>query len=442
MAQRIPESPEVTAHTEEAWVSVIQKMDEAYADLVHYQVEIEDKNAELNEAKSFFDSVQGSMSDLLMVCDHQGVVQQVNRSLELLVGQSQSALVGVHFSTLVSACYQQKVQSFSEQLRLQPIRDCEIALTSPQGDIPLSMNCSPRKDSRGRLIGMVMVGRPLGELQKAYKALNSAHAELKLAQERLIQAEKMASLGRLVAGVAHELNNPISFVYGNMHALKRYTAKLLVYFDEIQSGASRESLKELRETLRLDKAIKDLNSLVDGTMEGADRVRDIVNDLKQFSSTQASAKTEFDLVHVVRSALQWIIKESKHTIRVEDNLPDYLQAWGHSGQIHQVVVNLLQNAADALKTTPTPLIKLSAGTADNQVWMTVEDNGPGIPAEDLSRLFDPFFTTKPVGEGTGLGLSISYGIAIEHGGILKIENQPHGGAIAEMVLPLKECSDV
>ena len=99
MAQRIPESPEVTAHTEEAWVSVIQKMDEAYADLVHYQVEIEDKNAELNEAKSFFDSVQGSMSDLLMVCDHQGVVQQVNRSLELLVGQSQSALVGVHFST-------------------------------------------------------------------------------------------------------------------------------------------------------------------------------------------------------------------------------------------------------------------------------------------------------------------------------------------------------
>lgn len=100
----------------------------------------------------------------------------------------------------------------------------------------------------------------------------------------------MASLGRLVAGVAHELNNPISFVYGNMHALQRYTARLSLYFDAINEGQSRESLKAMREALRLDKLIRDLNSLVDGTMEGADRVKEIVNDLRQFSSTQESEK--------------------------------------------------------------------------------------------------------------------------------------------------------
>ncbi|WP_432474107.1 ATP-binding protein [Amphritea sp. HPY] len=427
--------PEDAAMADEAWVSVIQKMDETYADLVHYQVEIEQKNAELEETQGFLDSVQSSMSDVLIVCDKQGMIQQVNSALEQLTGQGAEQLIGQSFSSLVADDYQQKIASFQSQLRVQPVRDCEVELKSTTGTVPLAMNCSPRKDHRGRMAGMVIVGRPLGELQKAYKDLNHTHAELKLAQERLVQSEKMASLGRLVAGVAHELNNPISFVYGNMHALQRYTDKLVTYFNAINEGASRMALRELREDLRLDKAIQDLNSLVDGTMEGADRVKDIVRDLRQFSSCQETAKTEFDLNHVITTALHWIIKESKRDIELSIDLPEQLTARGHSGQIHQVIVNLIQNAVDAMKQEVEPRLELAAGEDEQRVWFTLRDSGPGLSEENLSRVFDPFFTTKPVGEGTGLGLSISYGIVVEHGGSLTVENHPRGGVLARLELP-------
>lgn len=435
-------TPQLDPGVDDAWVSVIQKMDEAYADLVHSQVEVEEKNAELQENKQFLDSVQSSMSDVLIVCDHMGQIQQVNRALEMLTGKLGDELVGRHFTDLVDARFLQKVNGLISQVRVQPVRDCEIELQGVDGSIPLSMNCSPRKNHRGRLVGMVLIGRPLGELQKAYIELNSAHAELKLAQERLVQSEKMASLGRLVAGVAHELNNPISFVYGNMHALQRYTDRLSQYFDAINEGQSREKLKEMREELRLDKLIRDLNSLVAGTMEGADRVKEIVNDLKQFSSTQESEKTVFDLTHVIRTALHWIIKESKQPVEVVDRVPLDLKAVGHSGQIHQVVVNLVQNAVDAMQGSEQQCLTLEAESFHDRVEFRVSDTGPGICDDDLSRLFDPFFTTKPVGQGTGLGLSISYGIVSEHGGELRILNRDQGGAMAILVLPTEEVDNV
>lgn len=437
---KLPEDKSLT-NSEDAWVSVIQKMDEAYADLVHYQVEVEQKNAELEEAKSFSDSIQSSMSDVLIVCDPHGVIQGGNRALEELTGQPSKTVVGVTFTDLVEDKYHAKIADLFAQVRIQPVRDCEIELKGSNGAIPLSMNCSPRSNHRGRLVGMVMVGRPLGELQRAYKELNLAHAELKLAQQRLVQSEKMASLGRLVAGVAHELNNPISFVYGNMHALHRYTDRLCTYFDAISKGYSREQLREMREQMRLDKAIKDLNSLVDGTMEGADRVKDIVNDLRQFSSTQVSEKKAFDLTHVIKTALHWIIKESKAPVDVTEEIPEKLEAFGHSGQIHQVVVNLIQNAFDAMVDSDPKRLSLNAYKQKNNVIFEVHDSGPGITDEDFSRLFEPFFTTKPVGMGTGLGLSISYSIVSEHGGELVIKNHPKGGAFARLTLPIEEQSD-
>ncbi len=421
--------------TDDAWLSVIHKMDEAYADMVRYQVEIEEKNEALEQAQSFLDSVQSAMSDLLIVCDHQGRIIQINQAAEQLTGRTAEALAGVLFTDIVTDKFRSKISASLQQIRVQPLRDCEVELLGPEGVVPLAMNCSARKDQRGRLVGMVMVGRPLGELQLAYKALNEAHADLKLAQERLVQSEKMASLGRLVAGVAHELNNPISFVYGNVHALKRYSDKLARYFDAIHSGASRPELQALRAEMRLDKAMADLSSLVEGTLEGADRVREIVSDLRQFSSCQSVAKTAFDLIHVIHSAMHWILKESRHNVTVHDHMPLQLVALGHSGQIHQVIVNLIQNAVDAMEETGQPQLWLYAGDNGAQTWFELHDNGPGIAPDNQNRVLDPFFTTKPVGQGTGLGLSISYGILSEHDGELTVENRPDGGACAHIELP-------
>lgn len=411
-----------SSFTDEAWVEVIRKMDEAYTDLIDYQVQIEEKNAALEEAHSFFDSVQAAMSDVLIACDHEGRIQQVNRAFEELLGCSASVVMGVALVELCSEPDQALLQHALQQLRQQPVRDLEVCLQGKKEGVPLALNCSARFNQRGRLVGIVVAGRPLGELQRAFKELHQAHAALKLAQEKLVQAEKMASLGRLVAGVAHELNNPISFIYGNMHALQRYSQRLIRYFNAVHAGQDRQSLVALREELRLDRLIADLDSLVAGTLDGAERVRDIVDDLRQFSSPQKTAKTRFDLTQTLTSALNWVVKEGAIRLQVTTNVPQVLLAYGHPGQVHQVLVNLLQNAVDALQDHPQPQVLIDAGQTADHVWLQITDNGPGVPEDLLPQLFDPFFTTKPVGQGTGLGLAISYGIVQEQGGRLLLEN--------------------
>ena len=228
------ESLQLSESTENAWIEVIQKMDKVYADLVHYQVELEQKNAELEEAQQFIRSVLESMTEVLIVCDVQGRILQVNQALEDLTGQPESELLKRPFNELFGLESQPLVDQFAEKLGNDAIVDCEVNLLTLEGtSMPLAMNCSSRYDVKGRLVGMVLMGRPVGELRRAYEALNQAHVELKQAQEQLVHSEKMASLGRLVAGVAHELNNPISVIFGNMHALKRYGERINAYLAEV-----------------------------------------------------------------------------------------------------------------------------------------------------------------------------------------------------------------
>ena len=417
------------------WIEVIRKMDETYADLVRYQVELEEKNSALEEAQHFIASVLASMTDVLIVCDVQGRVQQVNPALETLTGLSESELLGKPFQSLLTADCLSLANSFAEKIRRGAIHDCEVTLRAPNGDTPLAMNCSSRFDHRGRLVGMVLIGRPVGELRTAYEDLNLAHAELQQAQQQLISSEKMASLGRLVAGVAHELNNPISFVYGNIHALVRYRERLARYLSALESRGVTSDIQELKEELRIEHILADLEPLLKGTLEGAERVRDVVQDLRRFSSGKQGERTEFDLAHVAGTAVHWVTKGARQRLHVQLDLPESLTVKGHPGQIHQVVMNLVQNALDAVQHVDEPRIRVSAGGRESIVWLLVQDNGPGVADENRTRLFDPFFTTKPVGQGIGLGLSISYGIVTDHGGTLTVENASGGGAIFRVELP-------
>ncbi|WP_139058749.1 sensor histidine kinase [Thiorhodococcus drewsii] len=430
------------------WIEVIHKMDETYADLVRYQIELEEKNSALETAHQFISSVLASMTDVLIVCDINGRIEEVNPALESLSGQPETALIGRPFQSLLTTECLDLASGFVEKIRDHAVYDCELVLRGEHEEVPLAVNCTSRYDPRGRLVGMVLIGRPVGELQRAYKALNQAHDELKQAQQQLVSAEKMASLGRLVAGVAHELNNPISFVYGNVHVLSRYRERLRAFCDAVDASDPPESLKALKEELRIQRLLDDLDPLVKGTLEGAERVRDVVQDLRCFSGGQQGEHAPFDLVRVVQTAVQWVTKGKRFGARLDLDLPERLDICGHAGQVHQVVMNLVQNAVDALQQTRDPEIGIRLIRFEREavaevgisrrdwVRLTIEDNGPGLSEDGLLKVFDPFFTTKPVGQGTGLGLSISYGIVTDHGGRLGVDNRAEGGARFTMELPL------
>lgn len=430
------------APTDGAWIEVIQKMDAVYADLVQYQVELEEKNAALEEAQQFIRSVLSAMTDVLVVCDIKGRIQQVNRALLELTGKRESELKNLSFESLFAPESRSLVKNFPEKIRTNTIIDCEINLLARGAQsVPLAMNCSSRFDHDGRLVGMVLIGRPVGELRHAYDELRHAHQELKQAQQQLVQSEKMASLGRLVAGVAHELNNPISFVFGNMHALKRYGERVTRYLSELDKVPGAESLVHLRKELKIDRVLNDMGSLIDGTLEGAQRVSEIVQDLRRYSGSQREPGSRFDLIPVIRTATHWVFKAARVKPAVRYETPERLSISARKGLVQQILINLVQNAVDVMEDRPDPLLTIACVLADNKVSVTVRDNGPGIPAAALTRIFDPFYTTKPVGKGTGLGLSISYGLAREAGGNLSASNHPDGGAVFTLELPLDTDGD-
>lgn len=427
----------IAAGGEPAWLEVLRKMDGVYTHLLLYQAALEEKNDELEKTQQFVLSVLTSMSDVLIVCDLDGKVEEVNRALVELTGFEEAWLrgkpVGELFFDGLPPCKPQrrhgaaarKLQEFEAQLKCVD-----------DGAIPVELNCTARYDGHGETAGQVLVGRPVGELRRAYQALRDTHEELKRTQQQLLHSEKMVSLGRLVAGVAHELNNPISFVVGNAHALKRYSERLKTYLGAVHGGVSPEKLGELRKQLRIDRILEDLDPLIEGTVEGAERTRAIVEGLKRFSARDGGENAPFNLCEAITKAVGWVVGASGEKLAVVNNLPETLSVNGSAGQIQQVAINLVQNALDATRGHPGAELRIDAEMAGSFVEIRFRDNGPGIPPENLARLFDPFFTTKPVGKGTGLGLSISYGIVGRHGGELSAANHPEGGAVFTLRLPL------
>lgn len=425
---------------ESTWLDVIHKMDEVYSRLVHDEIQLEQKNTELEQSQRFIFSVLSAMSDVLLVCDAQGGIEETNAALCELVGRTDQELRGTSLFDLLadehSALLARKVLS-----RCQPSRGgeaVELNFTDNQGcSVSVDVSCTPRFAATGRRLGTVFVGRPTAEIKRAYHELRAAHESLKLAQQQLLHAEKMASLGRLVAGVAHELNNPISFVLGNVHALSRYSDRLRHYLLAVHEGQPPDALRALRNSLRIEHVLADLPSLIEGTLEGAQRTADIVGGLKRFSAMDTEVREAVELNDVIARAIHWVRKGTGPAFDMHWEAGPAAQVRGNAGQLQQVLMNLLQNACDAAS---------GAGRGTTELWITTEqlgqrvylrlrDSGPGIHPDHLSHIFEPFFTTKPVGKGTGLGLSISYGIVEQHGGHLSASNHPLGGAEFMVELP-------
>ena len=432
----IPPTETAAEFNDAVWLDVLQAVDRTYAELVQYQEQLEAKNAELETMRRFMASILASVSDVLIVVGHDGAVTEASRSVSGLLGVPSEEVAGRPLSDYVAKGSRQRMaEELAEVARTRKAATFEVDLMARDGQAPFEISLSPQLDDRGRSVGVVLTGRPLGEMRRAYAELDESHRELKQAQAHLVRNEKLASLGRLLAGVAHELNNPISFVYANAHALKKYAARFEEYFERVQAGASREELIELRQKLKLDRELKNLRSAIDGARDGAERVRDIVEDLRRLSADGAGEMSDFDLVETARVAAHWVERGTRRDIAIRTTGAERLMARGRPGHVQQVVMNLLQNAIDAVAETEAPEIALRFAAEDGRAVLEVRDNGPGIPPEHAGAVFDPFFTTKQVGKGTGLGLSISHKIAEEHGGALKLCERQEAGACFRLELP-------
>ncbi|WP_315755003.1 sensor histidine kinase [Bradyrhizobium sp. SZCCHNRI2007] len=428
---------ELDSEREGVWIEVIRKMDEVYSDLLRYEVDLEHKNAELEEAQAFVTNVIESVSDILVVCDARGTVQQANSAFLQTSGRALADIAGRDIAEMIDPDHRPKLVSLLKPRSSAEVVDGELRFAAAAGvssDL-FAINSSPRHDHRGRFIGVVLTGRPIGELRRAYEALHKAHQELQRAQRQLVEQEKMASLGRLVAGVAHELNNPISFVYGNIHTLMRYRTSLVGYLDAIHEQPVSEDIAVLRSDLRIDAILDDFGPLIEGTLEGAVRISEIVKNLRRLSFSKLGEVERVNIERLINTAVLWAGRTKQHRVDIQIEVEPDLWISGNEGQLHQVIVNLVENAIDAMRSTDLPRLLVAVARQGNEIAFRITDNGPGIDKDHLTHIFEPFFTTKRVGEGTGLGLWISYGIVREHGGELSATNEPQGGATFSFSLP-------
>ena len=273
--------------------------------------------------------------------------------------------------------------------------------------------------------------------------------ERKQLESQLVQSEKLASLGQLAAGVAHEINNPIGFISSNLGTLDGYFQQLQEMLDAygqaetlIQSGEWAERLQQLRERIELDFLREDIPLLIKESKDGINRVGRIVRDLKDFSRVDANQEWQWiNLQQGIESTLNIVANELKYkadVLKEYQVLPDIECL---PSQINQVFMNLIVNASQAIGPERGTLT-LRTGHAAQSVWIEVQDTGSGIAPQNLQKIFDPFFTTKPVGQGTGLGLSLSYGIIKKHRGEITVRSEVGVGTTFRVELPIRQSSRV
>lgn len=285
------------------------------------------------------------------------------------------------------------------------------------------------------------VGERTRELHARNAELEIAYAKLKNAQEQAIQSEKLASIGQLAAGVAHEINNPIGYVSSNLATLQDYMSKLLgavnAYAAQARARDASAALESerIRREAEIDFLSTDAPQLIRESREGIDRVCKIVRDLKDFSRRDRSEAWVYADVHQgLESTLNIVSNQIKYKAQIVKTFGDLPQIECLPSELNQVFLNILMNAGQAVQQNG--LITVSTGCAGDKVWIAIGDDGEGIPPEVLPRIFDPFFTTKAVGTGTGLGLSISYGIVAKHHGTIEVTSVPHQGTLMRVELPI------
>ncbi len=431
-AQDIP-----TAQMQEnAWIEIIRSMEKIYAQLADTQAEMEAKSAELERTKEFLNNVIDSMLNALVVADERGVIRMANKALAKMLGHSVEELIGrplriLHGKQRGAALFE-GTEVWTRLCEQGSIRDMEMTWQHKNGEpVPVMVSAGVVRDDAGEIIGVVKVAqdltmtkRLLAEAEAAAAAeraksleLQTAYRDLQALQEHLIHSEKMSSLGRLAAGVAHEINNPLGGILVFGHLL----------LEEIPPASP-------------------LRTAVEWVVKEATRCREIVKGLLGFSRSEKPKEADVRLGDVLRDTLSVLANQAiLHNVRIVQTIdPELPLLWGDAGRLQQAFMNIILNAAQAMKGRGTLTIKAScdrtgdrvAGTT-RRVVVSIRDTGCGIAPEHLSHIFEPFFTTKPPGEGSGLGLAVTYGIIQQHRGKIEVESEPGKGSVFTVRLPVK-----
>lgn len=327
-------------------------------------------------------------------------------------------------SDLVEAI--QNVQSSDRPLEIPIKSDTEIGLLT---------------DAFNQMARNIVQAR--SDLKRKIHELEEANQELKDTQAKLVHSSKMVSLGQLVAGVAHELNNPIGFIYSNMAHLQEYAQKLIRLAEVAEKDPAQ--LQKLKNEYDLEYIKTDLPKLIASCQDGARRTRDIVLGLRNFSRLDEAKLKEIDINQALDETLNLLAGELKNRIQVHKEYNKIPQVMCFASQLNQVFMNVLSNAAQAIEGNGNIWISTKAfNKPDQSQWVTVsiQDSGKGMPQSVIDKIFDPFFSTKPVGQGTGLGLSISYGIIQAHGGEIHVKSQEGIGTEFLINVPVKAVSQI
>lgn len=426
--------------------------------------ELKSVEACLRESEEKFRSISASAQDAVIMLDENGAVNFWNAAAETIFGYASSEVLGQDLHTLLApARYKQAFSkgfaafrnsgqgnAVGKTLELAAIRKggvefpMEISLSSVRSQNKW-LSIGIVRDISERKLAEACAKENLEELSRANLALTELNSKLEQAQSQLMQSEKMASIGMLAAGVAHEINNPIGYIHSNLETLEIYLQKFIAVLDayeriELAAPELAERFADVKE-LRLREDFtylkKDALALLSESHEGVDRVTKIVQNLKDFSRVDSTEQWAMDDIHHgLDSTLNVVWNELKYSCEVRKEYGVLPPVECMLSQLNQVFMNLLVNAAQAIETKGT--ITIRTGYAQNWVWIEISDTGRGILPKHINSIFDPFFTTKPVGKGTGLGLSVSYSIIQKHHGRIEVDSTPGKGTTFRVCLPIRQ----
>ncbi len=333
--------------------------------------------------------------------------------------------------------------------------DVAFIMSTGLGDVDMAARCQdlgaedyllkPFEGARLLIIlNNVLERRRLAQDNKFYRTqmerkLKEQEEKLRHSHNLLVQQEKLAAIGQLAAGVAHEINNPLGFISSNLNTLQRYTGRISDFINRVLasdflSPEQRLELQTLQTSMKIPAMLEDLPELVAETLDGTERINKIVQSLKSFSRMDDDRSQPVQVNDCLERAITVVWNEIKYVATVDKDLQDLPTIQGYPQQLSQAFMNLLVNAAHAI--TADGIIQVATAVVDENIQVVIKDNGCGIAAEHLPKIFDPFFTTKEAGKGTGLGMSITNDIIFKHGGTIDVHSVLQQGTTFTLSLPL------